>query len=57
MQLNVIIDGSKHKGMMSIGSNPTVNDNPENQTIEVNIFDFEKEIYKSKIMCCFQNED
>jgi riboflavin kinase / FMN adenylyltransferase len=47
--VEVIIDGSKYKGMLSIGSNPTVNENPEIRTIEVNIFDFEEDIYQSKI--------
>jgi riboflavin kinase / FMN adenylyltransferase len=52
--VEVIIDGSKYKGMLSIGSNPTVNDNPGYRTIEVNIFDFDKEIYKSKIHIVFR---
>lgn len=37
----------KYKGMLSIGTRPTVNGKDE--TIEVNIFDFDKEIYKEKI--------
>jgi len=32
-------------GMMNIGFRPTVNDNPDNKTMEVNIFDFEEVIY------------
>lgn len=52
--VELIIDGSKHKGMLSIGWNPTVNNDPGNRTIEVNIFDFEKDIYKSKICVVFR---
>jgi riboflavin kinase/FMN adenylyltransferase len=52
--VEVIVNGLKYKGMLSIGSNPTVNDNPEYQTIEVNIFDFKKEIYKSKLCVVFR---
>jgi riboflavin kinase/FMN adenylyltransferase len=52
--VELIIDGSKHKGMLSIGWNPTVNSDPENRTIEVNIFDFEKDIYKSRIRVIFR---
>jgi riboflavin kinase/FMN adenylyltransferase len=50
----VIISGSKYNGMLSIGMNPTVNEDTLNRTIEVNIFDFEKEIYNSKICVVFR---
>lgn len=40
-----------YKGMMSIGMNPTVNGTEK--TIEVNIFDFNKDIYKEKIRVNF----
>ena len=43
--VEVIVGRSKHHGMMSIGSNPTVNDDPNKRTIEVNIFGFAKDIY------------
>jgi riboflavin kinase / FMN adenylyltransferase len=52
--VEVMIKGSKHYGMLSVGSNPTVNDNPEKKTIEVNIFDFEDDIYNSKICVVFR---
>lgn len=52
--VEVIVDGSEYLGMMNIGSNPTVNDNPTNRTIEVNIFDFERQIYHSKICIVFR---
>ncbi|MEI8060020.1 MAG: bifunctional riboflavin kinase/FAD synthetase [Ferruginibacter sp.] len=37
------VDGIRYKGMMSIGFRPTVNG--KRRVVEVNIFDFEKEIY------------
>ena len=36
-------------GMMNIGIKPTVNDNPDYKTMEVNIFDFENDIYDQSI--------
>ena len=36
-------DGSRYKGMMSIGFRPTVDG--KKKVVEVNIFDFDKEIY------------
>ncbi|HUZ59815.1 MAG TPA: bifunctional riboflavin kinase/FAD synthetase [Hanamia sp.] len=39
------IAASNHKGMMSIGFRPTIGDNKK--MIEVNIFDFDKDIYGS----------
>jgi riboflavin kinase/FMN adenylyltransferase len=41
-------DGEKHKGMLNIGTNPTVSEQ-KNTTIEVNIFDFDKDIYNKEI--------
>ena len=52
--VEVLIEGIRYPGMLSIGANPTVNDDPENRTIEVNIFGFEKEIYGSKICVVFR---
>jgi riboflavin kinase/FMN adenylyltransferase len=52
--VEVVIEGSVFGGMMSIGSNPTVNDDPLVRSIEVNIFDFQKEIYNSKIKVIFR---
>jgi riboflavin kinase / FMN adenylyltransferase len=53
--VEVVIDGLTYKGMMSIGFNPTVNNNPQSQTIEVNIFDFDREIYNSDIRVIFRH--
>ncbi|MGN6604145.1 MAG: bifunctional riboflavin kinase/FAD synthetase [Ginsengibacter sp.] len=40
---SLFIPESFHKGMMSIGVRPTISDN--RRTIEVNVFDFDKDIY------------
>ncbi len=50
--VRVFSEGLQGIGMMSIGRNPTVND--ENvRTIEVNILNFEKDIYNEKIRVDF----
>ena len=46
-----IIDDEKYFGMVNIGTNPTIGENP--LTIEVNIFDFNKDIYNKKITIGF----
>lgn len=46
--VNVIIDDVCYKGMLNIGLNPTT-DNDDVIKIEVNIFDFSKEIYHQTI--------
>ena len=49
----VIIGGVSHKGMAYIGSRPTINGITRN--IEVNIFDFDTEIYGEEISMQFFN--
>ena len=44
----VTLDGRSHKGMMNIGSNPTISDDFRIK-IEVNVFDFNKNIYGKEI--------
>ncbi len=44
----VWIDEKQYGGMLYIGDRPTLKDH-ENRTIEVNIFDFDKDIYGQKI--------
>jgi riboflavin kinase/FMN adenylyltransferase len=51
--VKVTIDGNVHKGMAYIGSRPTVNGLTRN--IEVNIFDFNREIYNQRISMAFLN--
>lgn len=46
--VRVIINGVTHKGMLNIGINPTT-DNDTNIKVEVNIFDFDREIYGETI--------
>ncbi|MEI7525701.1 MAG: bifunctional riboflavin kinase/FAD synthetase [Mariniphaga sp.] len=41
------------KGMLNIGMRPTVNENADHKTIEVNIFDFNEDIYNSDITVFF----
>lgn len=45
----VRINEATYKGMLSIGSNPTVNDDVRKKSIEVHILDFEGDIYGSMI--------
>jgi len=42
-----------YKGMLNIGTRPTFNNNADNRSIEVNIFDFEGDIYGSEITLKF----
>lgn len=51
--VNVQVDGRVFKGMLSIGVNPTVNNSLSERSIEVNIFDFNQNIYGSKIKVSF----
>ena len=43
-----LADGSVHKGVANIGRRPTVNEGPESR-LEVNIFDFDRDIYGKEI--------
>ncbi len=46
--VNIFIDNNQYKGMMNIGVRPTVT-NANQLSLEVNIFDFNEEIYTEKI--------
>jgi riboflavin kinase/FMN adenylyltransferase len=52
--VEVYLEGKRHPGMLSIGLNPTVNTGNDPKTIEVNIFDFKKNIYGSKIRIVYR---
>jgi riboflavin kinase/FMN adenylyltransferase len=52
--VEIHVGGARYKGMLSIGLNPTVNEGSEPRTIEVNIFDFDKNIYGSEISIIFR---
>ena len=51
--MRVKIDGEVYDGMAYIGTRPTINGTRRN--IEVNIFDFEREIYNQQIRMEFYN--
>ncbi|MFN4363919.1 bifunctional riboflavin kinase/FAD synthetase [Chryseobacterium hispalense] len=51
--VEVFIKGEQYKGMLSIGTNPTVNG--EKLTVEVYILDFKGDIYDEKITVAFRD--
>jgi riboflavin kinase/FMN adenylyltransferase len=51
--VNVILENTKFKGMLNIGTRPTVNNNADNRSIEVHIFDFNDDIYGKEITLKF----
>jgi riboflavin kinase/FMN adenylyltransferase len=53
--VEVIIRNEMHKGVMSIGYNPTVEKEKKERTIEVNIFDFNNEIYDLPVTIVFRH--
>lgn len=53
--VEVQIDGRTLPGMLSIGVNPTINKIPITRSIEVNIFDFDKDIYGKELNIVFRN--
>jgi riboflavin kinase/FMN adenylyltransferase len=52
--VEVYFEGNRHPGMLSIGSNPTVNNDRKARTIEVNILDFNGDIYGRDISVVFR---
>jgi len=50
--VKVFVDNGLYNGMMNIGNRPTIDNNDE-RSIEVNIFDFEKDIYNQNIEVTF----
>lgn len=51
--VEVFVKGKQYKGMLSVGTNPTVNG--EKLTVEVYILDFEGDIYDEKITVAFRD--
>ena len=51
--VNIKVDDKKFNGMLNIGTCPTFNQNADNRSIEVNIFDFEGSIYNKEITLFF----
>jgi len=52
--VEVSLGDGLYKGMLSIGSNPTVNSDSALRSIEVHIIDFDMDIYGSKISVIFR---
>jgi riboflavin kinase/FMN adenylyltransferase len=52
--VEVKLDRATYPGMMSIGSNPTVNNDPGKRSIEVNILNFTGDIYGRTISVVFR---
>jgi riboflavin kinase/FMN adenylyltransferase len=52
--VTVDVDGKQYKGMLNIGFRPTIDINADHRTIEVNIFDFEGDIYQKEITISFK---
>lgn len=50
--VDVFVESSHHKGMLSVGTNPTVGGNA--LTVEVYILDFDKDIYGKNISVAFR---
>ncbi len=51
--VKTIMEGIERFGMLNIGTRPTFNQNADNRSIEVNIFDFNDDIYKKEITLVF----
>lgn len=51
--VNVNVAGSLYRGMLNVGTRPTVNSNVDHRSIEVNIFDFSQDIYGKPISVNF----
>ncbi|MBW3469427.1 bifunctional riboflavin kinase/FAD synthetase [Arthrospiribacter ruber] len=51
--VTVYVEGSRYNGMLNIGMRPTVNG--ESQTIEVNLFDFDGDLYDKRVCVHFKS--
>ena len=54
--VEVEVEGNIYKGMLNIGTRPTFNNNADNRSIEVNIFDFKGDIYKKEVTLIFYDK-
>nr|WP_319400196.1 bifunctional riboflavin kinase/FAD synthetase [uncultured Carboxylicivirga sp.] len=50
---SVHVEGKKYGGMLNIGFRPTVNHNVDHRSLEVHIFDFNRDIYSEEIQVEF----
>jgi riboflavin kinase/FMN adenylyltransferase len=51
--VQVKVAGKLYQGMLNIGSRPTVNNNADHRSVEVNIFDFDADIYGEHLEVIF----
>jgi riboflavin kinase/FMN adenylyltransferase len=51
--VKVVVNNTNYLGMLNIGTRPTFNNNADNRSIEVNIFDFSGDIYGHEITLIF----
>jgi riboflavin kinase / FMN adenylyltransferase len=51
--VQIKVEGKLYQGMLNIGSRPTVNNNADHRSVEVNIFDFDADIYGKRIEVVF----
>ncbi|NJK93856.1 MAG: bifunctional riboflavin kinase/FAD synthetase [Bacteroidales bacterium] len=51
--VKVKVENNYYQGMLNIGNRPTVNKNPDDKTIEVNIFGFNEDIYAKNVTLFF----
>lgn len=51
--VQIALNGRAYNGMLNIGTRPTFNHNADNRSIEVNIFDFDDDIYNKEITLIF----
>ena len=54
--VRVDVRGKTYEGMLNIGSRPTVNHNADHRTVEVNLFDFDEDIYGEPIEVVFYHK-
>jgi riboflavin kinase/FMN adenylyltransferase len=52
--VEIKLDSKVYHGMLSIGKNPTVNKKPRKRSIEVNIFNFDDDLYGKEIEVIFR---
>lgn len=54
--VRVSVRSQEYRGMLNIGSRPTVNHNADHRTVEVNILDFDDDIYGEPIEVVFYHK-
>ena len=52
--VEIELNGRLHKGMLSIGTNPTVNKGMAPRSVEVNIFDLDRDLYGQELRIIFR---